>query len=230
MYDLEFNGTTASSLGVKVSYRPDMPSPEKNIEEIAIPGRDGALIEWDGTYADIDIEVDMNFIISPDDWGYMFRQVKRWLSKTGNLRFSDDPEYFYKVKNITINTTERTVREAGEFTAVFRCDPYIYAKAGINEMNLSEAAYNPGAIAKPVYKIKGEGLCRLTVNGKTFSINVGQNATIDTDLMLAYRQDGKTMNADVTGDYANLWLQEGENTLSASANSTVTVIPNWRYI
>ena len=230
MYDLEFNGTTASSLGVKVSYRPDMPTPEKTIEEIVIPGRDGALIEWDGTYADVEIEVDMNFIIPPDNWGYMFRRVKLWLSKTGNLRFSDDPDYFYKVKNIVINTTERAVREAGEFTAVFRCDPYIYAKAGINEMNLSEAAYNPGAIAKPVYKIKGEGLCRLTVNGKTFSINVGQNATIDTDLMLAYRQDGKTMNADVTGDYANLWLQEGENTLSASANFTVTVITNWRYI
>lgn len=230
MYDLEFNGTTASSLGVKVSYRPDMPTPEKTIEEIVIPGRDGALIEWDGTYADIEIEVDMNFIVPPDSWGYMFRQVKRWLSKTGNLRFSDDPDYFYKVKNIAINTTERTVREAGEFTTVFRCDPYIYANAGTNEINLSEATYNPGAIAKPVYKITGEGLCRLTVNGKTFSINVGQNATIDTDLMLAYRQDGETMNADVTGDYADLWLQEGENTLSVSANFTVTVIPNWRYI
>ena len=230
MYDLEFNGTTASSLGVKVSYRPDMPTPEKNIEEVVIPGRDGALIEWDGTYADIEIEVDMNFIIPPDNWGYMFRRVKLWLSKTGNLRFSDDPDYFYKVKNIVINTTERAVREAGEFTAVFRCDPYIYAKAGTNEINLSEATYNPGAVAKPVYKIIGEGLCRLTVNGKTFSINVGQNATIDTDLMLTYRQDSEIMNADVTGDYADLWLQEGENTLSAPSNFTVTVIPNWRYL
>ena len=95
MYDLEFNGTTASSLGVKVSYRPDMPTPEKTIEEIVIPGRDGALIEWDGTDADVEIEVDMNFIIPPDNWGYMFRRVKLWLSKTGNLRFSDDPDYFY---------------------------------------------------------------------------------------------------------------------------------------
>lgn len=230
MYDLEFNGVTASSLGVKVAYRPDMPTPEKNIEEIEIPGRDGTLIEWDGTYADIEIPVDMNFIIPPKDWGYMFRRVKLWLSKTGALRFSDDSEYFYKAKNVVIDTTERTVREAGEFTANFICDPYAYAEAGLREMNFSEAAYNPGAIAKPIYQIVGEGLCTLTVNDKEFSVNVGQNATIDTDLMLTYRQDGEIMNADVTGDYANLWLQEGKNILSAPSNFTVTVIPNWRYL
>ena len=230
MYDLEFNGVTASSLGVKVAYRPDMPTPEKNIEEIEVPGRDGTLIEWDGTYTDIEIEVDMNFITPPEQWGHMFRRVKLWLSKSGALRFSDDAEYFYKVKNAVIDTTERTVREAGEFTVVFRCDPYTYAEAGLREMSLLEVTYNPGAIAKPIYMITGEGLCKLTVNGKIFSVNVGQNAAIDTDLMLTYRQDGETMNADVTGDYADLWLQEGENTLSAPSNFTVTVIPNWRYL
>lgn len=228
MYDMEFNGVTAGSLGVKIAYRPDMPTPEKRIEEIEIPGRDGNLIETDGTYNDITIDVEMNFVIPRELWGERFRQVKRWLSETGNLRFQDDQDFFYKVKNVVMDTTERTVREAGEFTASFLCDPYTYLTHGQTGATAEDVTYNGYSLAKPVYIIEGEGMCTLTVNGNKMTANVGQNLTIDTDLMIAYRTDGTPQNTEVTGEYEDLWLPPGENSVSVTDGFSLTVIPNWR--
>ena len=60
------------------------------------------------------------------------------------------------------------------------------------------------------------------------SATVGQNLTIDTDLMIAYRMDGDINNIAVTGNYEDLWLQEGENTISITSGYDLSIIPNWR--
>ena len=83
-------------------------------------------------------------------------------------------------------------------------------------------------ICHPIYKISGNGTCILTVNGKNMSATVGQNLTIDTDLMIAYRTDGDINNIAVTGNYEDLWLQEGENTISITSGYDLSIIPNWR--
>ena len=58
--------------------------------------------------------------------------------------------------------------------------------------------------------------------------NVGQNLTIDTDLMIAYRQDGTMQNTAVTGDYENLYLLPGDNVISITDGFDLKIIPNWR--
>ena len=68
----------------------------------------------------------------------------------------------------------------------------------------------------------------LTVNGKTMKATVGQNLTIDTERMLAYRTDGTLMNTSVTGDYEDLYLQAGENEISITSGFSLKIIPNWR--
>ena len=82
--------------------------------------------------------------------------------------------------------------------------------------------------AHPVYHISGEGKCTLTVNKNIITCNVGQNLTIDTDRMIAYRKDGTLNNADVAGDYEGMWLPPGKNTITATNGFTVTVQPKWR--
>ena len=100
--------------------------------------------------------------------------------------------------------------------------------SGKYEITDFENIYNPYSVSHPEYLIIGEGNCTLTVNGKTMEANVGQNLTINTDLMLAYRKDGEMQNTQVTGNYEDLYLAEGENQISISAGFEMTVIPNWR--
>ena len=76
----------------------------------------------------------------------------------------------------------------------------------------------------------GEGVLTLTVNGKKVTANVGQNLTIDTELMMAYRQDGIIQNIALTGDYENLFLQPGDNAITFSPGFTISIVPRWRIL
>ena len=71
-------------------------------------------------------------------------------------------------------------------------------------------------------------MCTLEVNGNRMTANVGQNLTIDTDRMVAYRQDGTLQNTAVTGKYEDLYLTEGEIDIGISTGFDLKIIPNWR--
>lgn len=226
MFDVSFRNESCFKYGIIPVRRPSIPAPEEKIEEIEIPGRNGILTVTEGLYGPITIPVEFNFMSKQDQWGETFRKAKRWLSGCGDLWFSDDSSVYYKVFYCRITGTERT-RRIGNFTAEFTCDPYTYYKYGKEEILLESSIYNPGAICQPIYKISGDGLCALTVNGNTFKANVGQEIIIDTYNLLAYRED-QMLNSDVTGDYKWLWLNPGDNTLSATNGFTVSIIPEWR--
>lgn len=230
MYDITYNGIAAVEYGVRVIERPDIPAAKKQITEIEIPGRDGVLIETDGTYDDIEIKVSLNYMTEKELWAQVYRDIKRWLLSDGKreLQFSDDLDYFYKVKHVEVGESSRISKCIGVITPTFLCEPFSYLISGKYEHDLEEVLYNPYHTAHPIYKIAGEGVCTLTVNGKEITANVGQNLTVNTELMLAYREDGTIMNTSVSGDYQDLYLQSGENEVSISAGVELKVIPNWR--
>ena len=228
MYNILYKGVNCSRFGIIPARRPSVPAPEIRVTETEIPGRDGVLVETDGCYGTITIPVEFNYLVPPEKWMDAYRKAKRWLTGSGWLVLEDDQDYMYKVLYVKITDTERTSRRIGNFTAEFTCDPYAYLVSGQQEHSVTDVLYNPYMLSHPVYKITGEGVCALTVNGNTMSANVGQNITIDTELMIAYREDGTMQNTEVTGDYEKLYLQEGENTITVTSGFEVTVQPNWR--
>lgn len=227
MFYIDFNGTTSNELGVAVTTRPAIPTPQPRGEYVQVAGRDGALLVTDGTYENIEILVEMNFVRRPDWIAESYRKIKMWLTGGGILRMSDDTETFYKVKACTVTGYGRKTRFGSEIEATFSCDPYVYFDSGLKAISPGDI-YNPYATATPLYKITGEGICTLTVNGNTMTANVAQNVTIDTNLYLAYRTDGTNVNMSVTGDFDTLWLNPGDNTVSVTKGFNLEIIPNWR--
>lgn len=228
MQDIEYNGILASNMKLLVSEEISLPSAKPKYEEYDIAGRDGALTEENGTYEDVVIKIPFNYV-EGREWGAAYRRAKKWLNEKGNnqLRLGRMSDNFYIVKRIEIGNDERKIENAGGFTASFTCDPYTYFDSGLIEIEEKEI-YNPYEISHPTYLITGNGTCTLTVNGKTMSATVGQNLTIDTDRMLAYRVDGTMMNTSVVGDYEDLYLLPGDNDISITAGFDLKVIPNWR--
>lgn len=229
-YSVVFNGTRCEDYGIRPVTRPDIPIPRKDIELLTIPGKSGILTKNNKRYEPIEIPIEFNFFSRPDEWGLIFRNARRWLSGGGELELSDDPDYFYKVYYTEISDSEREMRRIGRFKANFTCDPFSYLKDGTREYDKSEVLHNPYSTAHPVYKITGEGVCHLMVNGKSMRANIGQNLTIDTDRMIAFRKDGTVNNTTVSGDYEDLYLQEGDNQISITSGFSLKVVPNWRSI
>ncbi len=116
----------------------------------------------------------------------------------------------------------------GNLTVSFTCEPYTYLRNGKVKMKSEEAEQNPYLLCKPVYYVQGEGLCVINVNGKDMEANVSGNLIIDTERMLAYREDGTLGNTKITGEYEDLYLKPGRNRISVSPGFTMRVKPNWR--
>lgn len=230
-YFVEYNGVKNSDVNIYAT-RPNIPAAIRKNTVYKLPGVDGDLYGHEDAVEDITIDVKFGFFGPPDKWMDMFRGAKKWLltKLSGKLVFSDDPEFFYKVKTVSINTATRTVKTIGEFTASFVCEGYQYLKSGAYECGMDDVKYNPYSLSKPVYRITGEGMCNLVVNGKTMTANVGQEIIINTDTMLAYRSNGTLQNTLISGDYENLWLVQGENTVSITSGFALSIIPNWRCI
>lgn len=227
-YSVLFRGKRCEDYGLLPAERPKIPTPKRDLETKEIPGKSGAITIDRKRYEPIEIAVEFNFAAKENDWNEKLRQAKRWLNGSGELSFSDDSDYFYKVYYTDISDAEREKKRKGSFEATFVCDPFTYLKSGKREYDASEVLYNPYSEAHPVYKVTGEGVCYLSVNGREMKANVGQNLVIDTERMIAYRIDGIMNNALVSGDYQDLYLMEGENQIEISPGFSLKVIPNWR--
>lgn len=231
MYDIEYNGKVASDMKILVKERPDIPAPKKKSTAVEVAGRDGNLIESDGTYEDITIVVAFNYITNPDTWAEVFRTARRWLLSSGSheLKLLDDSGYFYKVKSVEISTNERTSLRIGNFTASFLCEPYQYVDAGKMNYSLDSVKFNHYEVSHPQYIISGDGVCELYANGNIVKITVDDYITVDTERMMAYKDD-VLQNTSVAGEYEDLYLMSGKNELSVTDGFEIKVIPNWRSV
>ena len=231
MYGIQYNGIKDTDIGVFVVSRPSIPAPEPKVTMWNIAGRDGSLYSSDDFYDDIQIFVELNFMTPINEWAACARQIKQWLldrKKDRRLYLSDDMSFFYKVKNVSVGEITRSSKRIGNLTPMFTCDPYMYLSTGENDYSIDKVKQNPYMTSHPVYRITGEGMCTLTVNGNEMTANVGQNLTIDTDLMMAYRQDGTVQNTAVTGDYEDLYLLSGDNDIAITSGFDISISPKWR--
>lgn len=230
MYQIQYNGKMAKEAGVVVKDRPAIPAPELDSTVYTIPGRDGDLYEHVGTVKDIQIDILMGYVCRPSEWADRFRAARKWLLGTEDRRLylDDDPGFYYKVKKVSISASEREVKQFGEFTASFICSGYQYSVEGDKVISIEAASENPFDLCHPEYIITGGGDCTLSVNGKAMSALVNGNLTINTDLMIAYREDGEIKNASVTGDYEDLYLMPGKNDIEITLGFDLKVIPHWR--
>lgn len=230
MIDIFYNGMRGSAIGVYVSTLPDIPLPEEMMEEVTIPGRSGTLKRFTKCFKSTEIPVELNFIANEETWHEKRRQITSWLSgKNQTLSFNDDAAYFYNISHVKLGTLSRESLRVGKLTATFvTIDGLSYLKQGLLEQECKDVQYNPGIWCQPIYKITGEGVCNLTVNGKTMRANVAQNLTIDTGRMITYREDGTLMNTSVTGEYEDLYLEAGENNIEVTNGFACKITPNWR--
>lgn len=204
----------------------------RQYRETDIPGRDGIFYEDLETYEDLTQTIKFNFRARKGHTvDETFRSFRRMIRKSKTLAKQSDNTVFYKIKKVSIGELDRgTSYTIGTFDVEFTLDPYAYLRSGSYPLALDRVKDNKYDLCKPIYILNGEGNCDLTVNGKVMKCNVSDNLYIDTDLMLAYRKDGNIVNSEISGNYEDLWLEHGMNSITVSNSSIkLTVIPNWRY-
>jgi len=220
-----WKGINSLDMGIMVTKLPPYERPQANIDKKVVPGRDGFLTEDDGTYAEV---------LKPcecvlDDGNV--RELGEWLTGTGEVILSNDPDMKYKATIINKIPLTKIIPTLHEFIVQFDCQPYAHeAIQELITLTSANTLVNPRtASCKPVIKVFGTGTIVLTIGAwNIYLYNVVDYVTIDSTLMDAYK-DTVLKNNDMAGDFPE--FVPGENPISWTGTVTkVEITPNWRWL
>lgn len=229
-----FNGISSAELGIQVEHPPAYEYPEKDVDIIHVPGRNGDIIVDKGSFQNVDRTYQL--AVGPDEVDYtvLANRLSEWLhSAVGYARLEDtyEPEYFrlalYQEKAKITNILQR----AGRVTVTFLCKPQRYLKTGEQSIHFSSRGtlHNPTKFASaPRITVKGTGDGILGIGGYTVGISpIDGEIVLDSEIQDAYRGT-VNCNAAITLSDGFPKLQSGENEISFSGGITsVEVIPRW---
>lgn len=216
--------------GIVINKKPPLVKPERNVEEIAIPGRDGDLTIDYGTYKSITFPMTCTFLDNVS--GISIDDIVTWLDGYDNLILSWQSDRQYKAKLINRIDIAQSLETYGEFPLIFKAQPFGYSTNNyVNTFSSTPCSIFNGCTkdSRPVIKIYGSGTIDLIINSNTVHLtNVVDYVTVDSDLMDCYK-DTVLMNNNMTGDFPI--FNVGTNTISWTGTvSKIEITPNWRFL
>lgn len=202
-----------------------------NIEEI--DGRDGDIITKLGYGA-------YNKSISIGLYGdYDVDQVIAYFTnnQSGKVTFSNEIDKYYNYEILEQIDFDRLIRFKTA-TVTMHIQPFKYSNVEtaktftITSQTSINITNNGNYISKPLITITGSGTINLSLNNEQlFVIDLGDTSTsivLDIANMNAYNPTNQVfMNRAVTGDYNNLDLKVGKNTISWTGTITQIQIQNY---
>lgn len=203
-------------------------TPERDIESVEIPGKDGSLHNDNGSYKDKKIEIECYI---KDEVSKYSRLINSWLYNKFEIKelwFDDEPDIFYEGLCINKISFSETFKYFNECKITFECKPHKRLfEDNINITISGTTFYNPTDYeSNPILKIYGNGDINLTINNNIINLtNVVDYVVIDSQLIDCYK-DTILKNNYMSGEFPK--LQAGENVISWTGTvSKIEVTPNW---
>ena len=229
----EFAGARNTQKGVRLLSLPVRYHPAERGKLVEVPGRNGYLWAADGAFNNVLTRVQCQTTDDAD-----MAAVDAWLRGAGELRFSDDPERFYRarvVKEFSRSAAmNRFVNQA--FTVTFDCQPFLYHRE-VENITLDgnpDTVTNPGTYkSAPRIKVEGTGNVVLTIGTQIVEVeNLEDGIIIDSELGDCFNlTETALLNHKVTlMDDEFPTLQPGANIISWTGTGVtgITITPRWR--
>ena len=226
------NGVNSNTLtGLLISKLPPITKPKQRTQTEEIDGKDGDIVTTLG-YGAYDKSIDIGLYGDFD-----IEDIMTYFNSSGTVTFSNEEDKYYNYQIVEQIDFDRLIRFRTAKVKM-HVQPFKYSSVeGTRTFNITseeEITINNSGnyVSKPVISITGSGTINLSVNGyEVLVIELGEDATtitIDTANMEAYNQNtSELMNRSVTGDYDNLYLNAGSNTISWTGTITQIQITNY---
>ena len=90
-----FNGKSSYDMGLIITETPHITSPERDVEFISVPGKDGDVINDNGKFKNVSVTYPVNLISDERPLDLMARKIKAWLqSEVGYFTLTDTYDPF----------------------------------------------------------------------------------------------------------------------------------------
>lgn len=168
---LNFDGKTSREFGVYITGEAVYNAPERDVEMITIPGRNGAFALDNGRFQNIEVSYPAG-IFSDDEASFAdaISDFRNFLcSRKGYCRLTDEynpDEYREAIYKSGLEVDPALLR-AGEFTITFECKPQRWLNSGKTKQtiaNSGDTITNPTRFeSKPLLEVEGYG--NIELNG-----------------------------------------------------------------
>ena len=233
---LIFGGVDSANYGIYITGEAVYNAPERAVEMVTVPGRNGAIAIDQGRWENIEVEYpagcfgdgDANFA----DRISAFRNAV--LSQIGYQRLTDTyhpDEYRQAIYVAGLEVEPANINSAGEFKLIFNCKPQRFLTSGETAVTVTSGGTitNPTLFeAAPIIRAYGDGTIGIGTDEITIAANTYPYIDIDCDLGNAFYD---TVNCNslvsVTGtDFPK--LHPGANGITIAGNLiSIEIIPRW---
>lgn len=225
-----YNNKSSMDFGVWISGEATYQSPDRDMEEVAIPGRNGTLSLDNGRFQNLIIPY-RAFIT--DDFERNFSAFKAFLMSVkgyGKLADTYHPEYFRLARFVSAIQPEMTqYNRRGQFTVNFDCDPRCFLKSGdrMRHIETGDTIRNSTLFtAKPFIRVYGTGA--IAIGDCTVQVTSADVYTdIDAETQEAYQGNTNCNNniVLVNGEFPT--LAPGVTEITFTGFTEAYIMPRW---
>ncbi len=226
-----YAGKSSREFGIYISGSGTYNAPEKDLESIEIPGRNGALLLDNNRFKNITITYPA-FIRTK--FTSNVNAAKAWLlSQQGYQKLEDTYHWdYFRMAQFSgpLDFETKFLNLSGEMELSFNCKPQRYRKDGQYPTTFTVAGYlyNPELFtAKPTIKVYGNGAGTVTVGRQVVTIKeIDEYVVLDSDTQNAYKDTLNKNNTISASEFPV--LQPGNNTVGFSGGITrLEITPRW---
>ena len=231
---IAINGVSSKTVdGLLIQSLPPISKPLMRTEIEEIDGRDGDIVTPLG-YSAYDKELTIGLYGE-----YDVTEVINFFNQSGKVVFSNEPDKYYNFAQYAQIDLNKLIRYKTAKVKL-HVQPFKYSEDETTITNTYEdvtsatiSVRNSGNIySRPTLSITGQGNVGVYLNTVQV-LNIALDDTsaetiiISGSEMNAYSPDGIYMNRQVTGNYDNLVLNVGVNTLLIEGNITSVLVDNY---
>ena len=213
-------------------------SPIPRVNTIKVPGRNGDLHIYDGSYENRTGSCTA-YVYHPDNVKAEMAKVQQWLlGGIGYRRLvtDDDQEHFLLARVTNGAEVAARLNKIAPFPLKFDCMPQRYLTAGEKPIEIKNASVvkNPTAYASaPLYEITGDGTVTVGVNGDTLTVSdlgvyiYPRTIYYDAETGNAYTPEDANANSRVA-TVGEMKLRGGDNAITITGTvESVKIVPRW---
>lgn len=230
---LTYNGKSSSDFGIRIAYRPSREIAEKDYEIVHVPGRNGDIAFFNGSYKNVTRTYNVSFPVT-SSFTDQANEITSWLSSAnGYVRLEDsyEPDYYRMAIFKDATQIYSALDTAGQMDISFECKPQRFLKSGDNRIGI----YTSGVVitnptnypSSPLINITG-GNGTISFGGKNIIVGTSSsNMIIDCELEDAYINSINLNNKISTPDgYPK--LKPGANTIQFTGSiHNISITPRW---
>jgi len=226
----KFKGKRSDEMHLIIENNVGFASPERDLEFIAIPGRDGELIIDNKRYGSVTRTIPCVLSLPKDESvEHVATKIGNWLNvdhQYHDFHWAEDPEFVYRAMFYESFNLQRVIRRFGRLVLNFKMHPIKYLKSSLVERSVASGfnLHNPLTLpSKPIIKIVGHGDMRIRINDQEVVLSRIEEGgvIIDSENQTVTTLDGRWSQARHLVTYPFPVLEVGNNVITYQADNSL---------